>query len=212
MSKLVNISIVNSEGQPVREFALPAGVTSFKVSPALVHQVAVGYASNKRAGTAHTKNRAEVSGGGKKPWKQKGTGRARHGSIRSPLWKGGGVTFGPRNERNYIKRTPQQLKKKALSMVVADYLLSGQVIVVNEFPQADKTKVFATLFRSLKIKTGKRILVLLLDKEKNLRRGLSNLPSVEIMGVKQLNAYDGLSVQQWLVSEAGLAQLIKLVV
>jgi large subunit ribosomal protein L4 len=212
MSKSVNISIVDSAGQPVREFALPAEVALLKVKPAMVHQVVVGYASNKRAGTAHTKNRAEVSGGGKKPWKQKGTGRARHGSIRSPLWIGGGVTFGPRNERNYTKRTPQQLKKKALSMVVADYLLSGKVIVVNEFPQADKTKVFATLFRSLKIKTGKRVLVLLMDKEKNLRRGLANLPGVEIMGVKQLNAYDGLSVQQWLVSEAGLAQLIKLVV
>lgn len=209
MASKVKLTIYSVEAKPVREAELPAKVTSQAIKPALVHQVTVAYAANSRAGTAHTKTRDEVRGGGKKPWKQKGTGRARHGSIRSPLWVGGGVVHGPRKTRNWQQRLPDQLKTGALAMVVADYLTSGRVTVVETWPAEPKTKVFAKLLRSLKLSGS--VLALLTDTEREARRGLLNLPRVEVQGVRQLNAYDGLRRSRWVVSSQGLEQLYKLV-
>ncbi len=208
MKSISQIKILNNQGQEVKDFSLPDQLLKLPIKPQLVHQVVVAYAANARAGTAHTKNRAEVSGGGKKPWRQKGTGRARHGSIRSPLWVGGGVVFGPRNTRNYKQRLPQQLKNQAKKMVVADYFTTGRVVVIEEFPQADKTKIFAELMRILKI-NNRRVLVLLTEKEKYLHRAMRNLAGVEIMAIRELNAYDGLRYPKWLVSVAGASELIK---
>jgi len=205
------LSVVDSKGQALREVELPKAILERKVKPSVVHQVVVGYGANRRAGTAHTKDRSEVSGGGKKPWKQKGTGRARQGSIRSPQWKGGGVVFGPRNTRNYKHRLTDQLKETVLSMVVADALRSGRVTVVDQFPTEVKTKVFASLLKAVKPTGSRRCLVLLTEGERELRRGLTNLPQVEVMGVRQLNPYDGLNTSRWMVSSAGLTDLLKLV-
>lgn len=210
MAVVSQIKILNAQGKAVKDFTLPSDLVEQKVKPAVVHQVVVAYAANRRANTAHTKTRGEVRGGGKKPWRQKGTGRARHGSTRSPIWVGGGVVFGPRSDRDYSQSLPGALKKQAKSMVVAEYFIAGKVIVVDELPQADKTKVFAKLLKDLKI-SGRRTLVLLTDKEKSLRRALGNLPGVEVMATKELNAYDGLRYPRWLVSEAGANELIKLV-
>ena len=96
------VKIYNLEGQVIKEQQVSEQRFAVKPLPSLIHDVVIAQQANKRRATAHTKTRGEVSGGGKKPWRQKGTGRARHGSIRSPLWKGGGVTFGPRNDRNYF--------------------------------------------------------------------------------------------------------------
>jgi len=199
------IEIFDTNAKPVREVQLPPAVVGAKLRPTVVHQVAVAYASNRRAGTAHTKTRDEVRGGGKKPWKQKGTGRARHGSIRSPLWRGGGVVHGPRNTRNWQQRLPEQLKQGALSMVVADYLTSERVTVLENFPAGIKTKVFAKLFQELKL--GRSVLVLLTDEERAARQGIANLPNVTVQGLRQLNAYDGLLHKRWVVSSVGLVQL-----
>lgn len=203
------LAIYSNQGKQVREESLPAEVVSYAVKPALVHQVTVAYASNQRAGTAHTKTRDEVSGGGKKPWKQKGTGRARHGSTRSPIWIGGGVVHGPRNTRNWELRLPDKLKQGALSMVIADYLKAGKVLVVESWPTEQKTKVFASLLKELKVKGS--CAALLLDDEKSTRQGLANLPRVEVMGLRQLNAYDGLRYQRWIVSMAGFKKLCSIV-
>lgn len=203
------LAIYNTEGKPAREAMLPAAVAGFAVKPSVVHQVAVAYAAGKRAGTAHTKTRDEVRGGGKKPWKQKGTGRARHGSTRSPIWIGGGVVHGPRNTRNWEQRLPEKLKRVALAMVVADYLKSGKVIVVESWPTEQKTKVFAALFKELKL--ARSCAALLLEEEKGARQGLANLSRVEVMGLRQLNAYDGLRYPKWVVSAAGFAKLCSIV-
>lgn len=203
------VKVVNTSGQPVRELELPKAVVEYTIKPVVVHQVVVGQAAGRRAGTAHTKTRAEVSGGGKKPWKQKGTGRARHGSIRSPIWVGGGVVHGPRSNRNYTQATPQLLRRKALAMVVADYLKAGRVAVVESFPAGGKTKPFAQLFRALG--ADQRRLVLLTDAEKTARQGLRNLSDVSVMGVRQLNPADGLRSPAWLVSEQGFQELLKFV-
>lgn len=209
MALISRLSIVNAQGQPVRQFELPPAVLEQKVKPGVVHQVVVGYAANRRAGTAHTKDRSEVSGGGRKPWKQKGTGRARQGSTRAPQWKGGGVVFGPRNTRNWRHRLTGELKGAGLAMVVADYLRSGQVTVVDQFPTEPKTKVFAGFLKAVKPTGTRRCLVLLTEGERGLRRGLANLPQVGVMGVRQLNTYDGMSWSRWIVSSNGLADLLK---
>ncbi len=204
-----SLQVVDSKGQAVKQVELPSTVLERKVKPSVVHQVVVGYAANRRAGTAHTKDRSEVSGGGKKPWKQKGTGRARQGSIRAPQWVGGGVVFGPRNTRNYSHRLTDELKHSALAMVVADALRSGNVTVVDSFPTEPKTKVFAAFLKAVQPAGTKRSLVLLTEGEREMRRGLQNLPNTGVMAVKQLNAYDGLSFPRWVVSQLGLTELLK---
>jgi len=209
MAKVTNIAVYSTSGQMVRELPIPENVLAVKIKPSLVHQVAVGYASNARSGNAHTKDRSEVAGGGKKPWKQKGTGRARHGSIRSPLWIGGGVTFGPRNERNYSKHIPAKLREMAKSMVVADHLISGQVKVVENFPEEHKTKSYAALLKVLSMPSGKRCLVLLTDKEKETSKYFRNIKGITVMAVRSFNAHDGLSFTNWLISETALSQIIK---
>ena len=208
---LNQLHIFNAQGKPEREFELPAAVQSYVIKPAVVHQVTVGLAANRRAGTAHTKNRAEVSGGGKKPWKQKGTGRARHGSIRSPQWVGGGVVFGPRNERNYTHRLTAKLRSVALAMVVADYLKSGKVTVVESFPEEPKTKIYANLLKQMSLVPPRRTLVLLTEPEASHRRGLKNIAGVTVMAVRNLSSLEGLLYPRWLVSAAGLSELLKFI-
>lgn len=201
---------MNQQGEAIKEFKLPEVLLNQVIKPTVVHQVAVGYAANARAGTAHTKTRGEVSGGGKKPWRQKGTGRARHGSIRSPLWVGGGVTFGPRSTKNFSHNLTKELKNQAKAMVVADYFLGGKVTLIETLPNSQKTKDFAKLLSSLKLK-NRRTLILLTKDEQPLRRGLNNLPEVTVMAVREFNAYAGLRYPRWLMSEAGANELVKMI-
>ena len=201
---------MNLKGESVKELALPEAVTSLKIKRVVVHQVVTGLQANRRAGTAHTKDRSEVAGGGKKPWKQKGTGRARHGSTRSPIWVGGGVVFGPRNTRNYEHNLPAKLRSLGRAMVVADYLLRGRVMVVESLPTTPKTKLYAELLKQLGVVKGK-CLVLLTASEINHRRGFQNLPKVIVSPLSGLNALDGLSAPTWLVTEDGYRELLAFV-
>src|SRR3990167_5955176 len=116
----MKISIYNQAGEKTSTMNLPKEIFEIKFNADLVHQIAVSLSANKRQISAHSKTRSEVRGGGKKPWRQKGTGRARHGSIRSPLWKGGGVTFGPRKDKVYEKDVPKKMRRKALLMVLSE--------------------------------------------------------------------------------------------
>lgn len=210
MSEAVTIPVLNEQGEVVRQVEVPAAVTARAVKPTVVHQTVVAQAANRRRATAHTKTRAEVSGGGIKPWRQKGTGRARHGSIRSPLWVGGGVVFGPRSDRNYGHRLPQQVKRAALRMVVTDYAASGRIVAVEAFPQSTKTKSMVAWLKTLKFSPQERVLVLLSDSERAAARALKNVPQVELMAVRQLNPYDGLRATKWLVSAATLPDLFNI--
>ncbi len=207
----INLPILNNKREATGQVDLPKSLLSLEVKPALVHQVVVSYMANARAGTAHTKTRDEVRGGGRKPWKQKGTGRARHGSTRSPIWIGGGVTFGPRNDRNYAQRTPEKLKMLAKAMVIKDYLERGLVNVIGTWPETNKTKDMM-LFVKQVLPDAKRLktLVLLTETEKSTRRALKNIPGLEIMSVKAINAYDGLCYPKWLMSEAAAREVLKL--
>ena len=146
----MKVSVYNVKAEVVGEKELAPGVFDVTINEGLVHQAAVAQMANERQVLAHTKSRGEVRGGGKKPWKQKGTGRARAGSSRSPLWIGGGVTFGPTKERNFSKKINRQMKKQALTMALTDKARQGALIILDNlnFSPA-KTKQAGALLKIL---------------------------------------------------------------
>ena len=128
-NSMVKVAVYNTEGKKVSDQELPDRLFAVEPNHDMIHQVIVAQQNNHRRVLAHTKDRSEVRGGGKKPWRQKGTGRARHGSIRSPLWKGGGVTFGPRNDRNFSKNINRKMAFGALAMIMSDKVANKQFII-----------------------------------------------------------------------------------
>src|SRR3989339_770912 len=127
----MKVPVYNQKGETVSEMELPKEILEVSPNPDLVHHVVVAQQANRRQIIAHTKTRGEVRGGGKKPWRQKGTGRARHGSIRSPLWKGGGVTFGPRNDRVYEQDINRKMRRKALMVILSDKARTNTLLIVD---------------------------------------------------------------------------------
>jgi large subunit ribosomal protein L4 len=147
--------VYNKNGKESAKITLNDKVFGVNWNADLVHQVATAMMSNRRAGTAHTKDRSEVSGTGKKPWKQKGTGRARHGSKRSPIWVGGGVAHGPRSDKNYSKKLTKKMKAKALYTVLSQKLRDGQILFVDSLKQdVIKTKDAVQALHSLSQVSG----------------------------------------------------------
>jgi len=191
-------SVYNQEGKKVGETLLPKEIFDVSVNPDLVHQVVVSQMANRRKTIAHTKDRSEVSGGGRKPWRQKGTGRARHGSIRSPIWRGGGITFGPRKERVFKKRIPKKMKRKALFMVLSgkakeNLLLLLDKLEIEKLKTKEITKILENLKTKIKDFTGKKCLIVLPKFDKNIILAARNIPDVEITEARNLNALDLLS-------------------
>ena len=146
----MKVNIYNQEGNIVGETDLPFYTEKFSVD--LVHQVAVAMQARKRQGSAHTKNRGEVRGGGSKPWRQKGTGRARHGSTRSPIWRGGGVAFGPRKERNYYQKINQKMKKAAWYEVLSQKARDKEIYIFEKL-SLEKTRDADKLLKKLGLKS-----------------------------------------------------------
>ncbi len=143
--------VYNLQAEKVREAELNPAVFGVKVKESVVHQVAMAQMANSRVAIAHTKTKGEVRGGGIKPWRQKGTGRARHGSIRSPLWKGGGVTFGPRKDRNFSQKVNKKMKTKALFMCLSDKVNNNLMVLVDKLDLAEgKTKKMVEVMKNLK--------------------------------------------------------------
>ncbi len=144
---------------------------------------------NLRQSNAHTKTRAEVRGGGRKPWKQKGTGKARHGSTRSPIWVGGGVTFGPRNERNWHRKINKSAKVSALKSILADRLIASSIVISPElnYSKTKDAENLALIFRKENPKT--KIAVLYTLEEKDNLNGLRNIPGIDLINVSNLSIY-----------------------
>lgn len=188
----------NQSGEKVGMVELPNSVFGLKWNADLVHQVVTSYAANRRAGTAHAKMRGEVRGGGKKPWRQKGTGRARHGSIRSPIWKGGGVTHGPRKEKSYEKKINKKMARKALYTALSAKVRDGEVVALDGFAfMEQKTKFAAKMFAALsarqgleRLTKGNGVLVALAKKDDGVRRAMRNLPYVGIDEARNLNVWE----------------------
>ncbi len=152
----MKISTYTQNGKESGKAELPSEIFDVKMNSDLVHQVVLAQMSNQRQVIAHTKDKSEVRGGGRKPWKQKGTGRARHGSIRSPIWKGGGVTFGPTKDRNFKKKINKKMRRKALFMVLSSKVQDKEMIVLDKLKiEKPKTKEIAMVIENLKLKMKK---------------------------------------------------------
>lgn len=185
--------VYNQSGENVGEATLPKEIFEVKMNRDLMHQVIIAQQSNRRQVLADTKSRAEVSGGGKKPWRQKGTGRARAGTNRSPIWRHGGITFGPRTGINFKKEIPNQMRKKALFMALSDRAKSNELVVLEDLKLKDaKTKLMVEVLSKLPSK-GKSALIALPSMDKALIRAGQNIDRIEIRQAKDLNCLDILS-------------------
>ena len=205
----MKIPVYNIKGEKVKDIELPKEVFEVELNADLVHQVAVSQSSNRRVVRAHTKDRSEVSGGGRKPWKQKGTGRARAGSIRSPIWKGGGVTFGPTNDRNFKKKINTKMKRKALLMVLSEKAKNNFLILLEDLKlEKPKTKDMAGILQKLPSAKGKGLIVLPVM-EKNTILASRNVKDVKTIQAKDLNVFDMLSSQYLIMPTASIETIQK---
>lgn len=204
----MKISVYNIEGKKVEDMDLSDSVFGISKNDDLIHQVAVSLGANKRESIAHTKTRGERSGSGRKPWKQKGTGRARVGSVRSPIWKKGGIVFGPRSERNYKKKINSKMNIKAILSVLSGKAKDKEIYVVDkmELPEK-KTKEMAKVVKNLKI-SGKTLLVFG-KTEKDAMLASRNLKDAQNIFSDQLNVLDMLSSKNMLISKESIKKIEK---
>lgn len=213
----MQVKLYNQSAEETGIVDLADSVFGLKWNADLVRQVVLGQEANQRQPVAHVKNRAEVRGGGKKPWRQKGTGRARHGSIRSPIWKGGGVTHGPTKERNFKKKINKKMARKALYTVLSAKVRDKEMIILDDLKfAAPKTKLGEELFTRFtgkkefeRIKNGNGILIALAQKDETVRRVLRNLPYAGIDEARNLNAWEVLQYKYILFPQAALEKLAR---
>jgi len=189
------VDVYNQKGEKVGQTRLPKEVFGKEINPDLIHQVAVCMMTNQREPWAHAKDRSEVRGGGRKPWRQKGTGRARHGSIRSPIWIGGGVTHGPRKEKKYEKKIPKKMKRSALLSVLSGKVKDKEVVVLDKLEiDTPKTKRMAEVLKNLREKAKAldkgSILIAIPKKDDNIIRSGANIPKTEVIEARNLNVLD----------------------
>lgn len=203
----MNIKVYNMDGNIVGSVELPKSF-DVPVQPTLIHEVMIGLRANARVAIAHTKTRGEVRGGGKKPWKQKHTGRARHGSIRSPIWIGGGVVGGPRSNRNFSVKINRKTGRKALAMVLSDKARGEKIVVLDKLTLAEpKTKLFAKIMSKLPL--GKKTLLILPTTDRNLFRASHNLKKVKTVTAGSFGLLDVLSFDTLLMPRESIEALDK---
>ena len=192
------IDVYNIEGKKVSNIELKDEIFGIKPNEAVVHSVLVNYMANQRQGTQSTKTRAEVSGGGKKPWRQKGTGRARQGSIRAPQWIKGGIALGPK-PRCYKYRVNQKERSLAVRSVLSSKVLDNELVVLDKINFTEiKTKQMAVAMKNLKI-DGKALLVLP-EKNENIQKSARNIEGVKTTLVNTLNVYDLLKYNKLVIT------------
>ena len=212
----MKISTYTQNGKESGKAELPSEIFDVKINPDLVHQVVLAQMSNQRQVIAHTKDKSEVRGGGRKPWKQKGTGRARHGSIRSPIWKGGGVTFGPTKDRNFKKKINKKMRRKALFMVLSSKVQDKEMIVLDELKISQpKTKEIMKIIQdtrykiqdtktNLKKRKKESILIALSKKAVDITRAAKNIQKVKTIQAKDLNVLDLLNYKYLMMPKEGI--------
>ncbi len=186
---MAKVALYNNQGKENGVVELNDSVFGVKLKMSVIHQVYTALMANIREPWAHTKNKGEVRGGGKKPWKQKGTGRARHGSIRSPIWRGGGVTFGPLKDRNYKQKINKKMNRQAVKMCLSDKVLENKFIVLEDLPADGKTKVMGKLRLALP-GLGKTTLCLLAKKDEMAQRATRNIPKFDLQMASDVNVVD----------------------
>lgn len=210
----LKLKIYNQEAEAVKDLELSPTIFAVEPNQELLHQAIVAQASNERQVLAHVKDRSEVSGGGRKPWRQKGTGRARAGSSRSPIWIGGGVTFGPRKERNFTKRINQKMKQKAIFMALSDRIKNNSFAIINRLELEDyKTKQALAIINNFEEKvfsTKRRSLLIITDsKDEKLKYSVKNLEQVKLINIASINLLDILAYRYLLITESALETFTK---
>ncbi|MFH0780123.1 MAG: 50S ribosomal protein L4 [Parcubacteria group bacterium] len=204
---MVKAKLYNQIGEEAGETNLNPKIFSVAVKSVLVHQAIVAFLANRRTVVAHTKGKGEVRGGGKKPWKQKGTGRARHGSSRSPLWRGGGITFGPTSERNYAKKLNKKMRKKALFMVLSDKAADHSISALEKLDwKESKTKAAESLLQKMGL-SDKKVLFVIEKMDRKIAGAFRNLPKADVIAANSLNVYDALNSNKLVFTKAALKAL-----
>jgi len=199
------VAVYNKEGAAVGEIDLSDAVFGVEVNPHLLHEVVVMQLANRRQGTSDTKTRGEVSGGGKKPWRQKGTGRARQGSTRAPHWRHGGVVFGP-HPRSYRFTMPKKARRAALKSALTSKLAAGDLIVVDEFVlEVPKTKDVINLLINLKV-AGKALIVTG-EGDVSVYKSARNVPGVNTAAARNINVYDVLNAGKLVLTKDAVTRV-----
>lgn len=200
----INVKVFDMSGKETGSIELNENIFGVEVNEHVMHQAVVQYLANQRQGTKSAKTRAEVRGGGRKPWRQKGTGRARQGSIRSPQWTGGGVVFAPK-PRDFSFKLNKKVKRLALKSALTSKVNEEKFVVVEEIKLAEiKTKEMQKVLNNLKINKG---LVVLEENNRNVVLSTRNIPNVKTAGVNTINVYDILKYETFVVTKEALAKI-----
>jgi len=199
------VALYNTNGEQVGDIELNDSVFGVAVNQAVLHDAVVAYQANQRQGTHDTKTRAEVSGGGRKPWRQKGTGRARHGSTRSPIWRGGGIVFGP-HPRDYSIKLPKKVRRLAMRSALSSKVESGNILVLDSLSlDQPKTKDMVRILENLKV--ANKALVVIAGKDSNVVKSARNIPGVKSTAAGLLNVYDLLAHQTLVITRDAVSRV-----
>jgi len=199
------LDLYNIAGESIGEVTLSSKVFGAKVNEALLYEALKAQTSSRRRGTASTKERAQVRGGGRKPWRQKGTGRARAGSIRSPIWKGGGTTFGP-HPRDYSYSLPRKAKRKAIKSALSAKFKDKEILILDRMGLKEaKTKKMASILVNLR--SGKKPLLVIEEGNEMVRRAARNIEGVKVISPNSLNLYDLLNHNKLILTKEALAKI-----
>lgn len=209
--------VYNQQGKEIGKIILPKEIFGLDIDESLIQEVVVLQMANRRQATTHAKDRSEVRGGGRKPWRQKGTGRARHGSRRSPIWKGGGVTFGPIKDKIYKKKINKKIKRKALLMVLSAKAKNNLLTILDKIQLKEiKTKELFEFLKKLPEPDNKKkpsdnkknnCLIILESPDKKLILSANNLPDAQVMQAKDLNAFDLLCFERLIMSQGAIEKI-----
>ncbi|MFW5993622.1 MAG: 50S ribosomal protein L4 [Halanaerobiaceae bacterium] len=200
------LTVYNSSGSEVEKINLSKEIFEENINEHVVHEAVTAQLAAKRQGNASTKGRSEVRGGGRKPWRQKGTGRARHGSIRSPLWVGGGITFGPK-PRSYKKKINRKTKKLALRSVLTAKADAGELLIIDNLSfEKPKTKNAVEILKNLNLE-DKKVLIVLPEKDKNAYLSIRNIANAKTMVLEAINVYDLLNNDMVVIPQPALDKL-----
>jgi large subunit ribosomal protein L4 len=196
----MKVAVYNLSGKKVEDMNLSADVFGVSANNALLHQAYVAQSGNRRKVVAHTKGRSDVAGSGKKPWRQKGTGNARVGTIRNPIWRGGGVAFGPTRNRNFKKDIPLKMKRKALAIAISEKVRSKALVILENMKLKDrKTKTYSQILENLRI-VGSALVGLSKDESGN-SLAIRNIPKVDPIETEKLNVFDVLNHKYLILSK-----------
>jgi large subunit ribosomal protein L4 len=202
--KMPTVGLFNIEGTKVGDLSLNENVFNVEVNSAVLHQVVVAQLANKRQGTQSAKTRAEVRGGGIKPWKQKGTGRARQGSIRSPQWAGGGIVFAPK-PRDYRISLPKSMRRVAMKSALTAKVMENEMIVLESLNfDAPKTKSMVSMLKAFDVK---KALIVTLESDNNVYKSGRNVEGIQVMPVNNINVYDLLKYENLIITKDAVSKL-----